>query len=162
MGNLWRSTAVLIIIVSTVVLQVLLTRYFPRLLVDLPLVSVLYLTIAKENLLWTIGSGTVVGFLQDSLSPGPLGLNGFTKISVGCLAYMANTFLAIDRVTTRWGMLFISSLLAGVLFPVLRILFLNRNEMFDGERILLSGLINASVGLPLFYIFDKISQSQNE
>jgi rod shape-determining protein MreD len=162
MGNLWRSTAVLIIIVSTVVLQVLLTRYFPRLLLDLPLVSVLYLTIAKENLLWTIGSGTLVGFLQDSLSPGPLGLNGFTKISVGCLAYMANTFLAIDRVTTRWGMLFISSLLAGVLFPVLRILFLNRNEMFDGERILLSGLINASVGLPLFYIFDKISQSQNE
>ena len=162
MGNLWRSTAVLIIIISTVVLQVLLTRYFPRLLLDLPLVSVLYLTIAKENLLWTIGSGTVVGFLQDSLSPGPLGLNGFTKISVGCLAYMANTFLAIDRVTTRWGMLFISSLLAGVLFPVLRILFLNRNEMFDGERILLSGLINASVGLPLFYIFDKISQSQNE
>jgi rod shape-determining protein MreD len=162
MGNLWRSTVVLIIIVSTVVLQVLLTRYFPRLLLDLPLVSVLYLTIAKENLLWTIGSGTVVGFLQDSLSPGPLGLNGFTKISVGCLAYMANTFLAIDRVTTRWGMLFISSLLAGVLFPVLRILFLNRNEMFDGERILLSGLINASVGLPLFYIFDKISQSQNE
>jgi rod shape-determining protein MreD len=162
MGNLWRSTVVLIIIVSTVVLQVLLTRYFPRLLLDLPLVSVLYLTIAKENLLWTIGSGTLVGFLQDSLSPGPLGLNGFTKISVGCLAYMANTFLAIDRVTTRWGMLFISSLLAGVLFPVLRILFLNRNEMFDGERILLSGLINASVGLPLFYIFDKISQSQNE
>jgi rod shape-determining protein MreD len=162
MGNLWRSTVVLIIIVSTVVLQVLLTRYFPRLLLDLPLVSVLYLTIAKENLLWTIGSGTLVGFLQDSLSPGPLGLNGFTKISVGCLAYMANTFLAIDRVTTRWGMLFISSLLAGVLFPVLRILFLNRNEMFDGERILLSGLINASVGLPLFYIFDKISQSQKE
>jgi len=162
MGNLWRSTVVLIIIVSTVVLQVLLTRYFPRLLLDLPLVSVLYLTIAKENLLWTIGSGTLVGFLQDSLSPGPLGLNGFTKISVGCLAYMANTFLAIDRVTTRWGMLFISSLLAGVLFPVLRILFLNRNEMFDGERILLSGLINASVGLPLFYIFDKVSQSQNE
>jgi rod shape-determining protein MreD len=162
MGNLWRSTVVLIIIVSTVVLQVLLTRYFPRLLLDLPLVSVLYLTIAKENLFWTIGSGTLVGFLQDSLSPGPLGLNGFTKISVGCLAYMANTFLAIDRVTTRWGMLFISSLLAGVLFPVLRILFLNRNEMFDGERILLSGLINACVGLPLFYIFDKISQSQNE
>src|SRR5262245_11461478 len=162
MGNLWRSTVVLIIIVSTVVLQVLLTRYFPRLLLDLPLVSVLYLTIAKENLLWTIGSGTVVGFLQDSLSPGPLGLNGFTKISVGCLAYMANTFLAIDRVTTWWGMLLFSSLVAGVLFPVLRILFLNRNEMFDGERMLLSGLINASVGLPLFYLFDKISQSQNE
>ena len=41
MGNFLRSAAVLIIIVSTVVLQVLLTRYFPRLLLDLPLVAVL-------------------------------------------------------------------------------------------------------------------------
>jgi len=161
MGNFLRSMAVLFIIVSTVVLQVLLTRYFPKLLLDLPLVSVLYLTIARENLLWTIFSGTAVGFLQDSLSPGPLGMNGFTKISIGCLAYMANTFLAIDRVMTRWGMLFISSLLAGLLFLSLRILFLNREEMIDGERILLSGLINACVGLPLFYLFDKISQPAN-
>lgn len=162
MGNFLRSSAVLIIIVSTVVLQVLLTRYFPRLLLDLPLVSVLYLTIAKESLLWTIFSGTAVGFLQDSLSPGPLGMNGFTKISIGCLAYMANTILAIDRVVTRWGMLFVSSLLAGLLFVLLRILFLNRNEIVDGERLLLSGLINACVGLPLFYVFDKLSQPASE
>jgi len=141
---------------------VLLTRYFPRLFLDLPLVSVLYLTIAKENLIWTILSGTVVGFLQDSLSPGPLGMNGFTKISIGCLAYMVNTILAIDRVVTRWGILFLSSLLAGLLFLVLRILFLNRNEMIDGERILISGLLNACVGLPLFYLFDKITRPAGE
>jgi rod shape-determining protein MreD len=162
MGNFLRSTAVIFIIVSTVILQVLLTRYFPRLFLDLPLVSVLYLTIAKENLIWTILSGTVVGFLQDSLSPGPLGMNGFTKISIGCLAYMVNTILAIDRVVTRWGILFLSSLLAGLLFLVLRILFLNRNEMIDGERILISGLLNACVGLPLFYLFDKITRPAGE
>src|SRR5437773_2110491 len=108
MGNLLRSTAVLVMIISTVVLQVLLTRYFPRLLLDLPLVAVLYLTMAKESLLWTILSGTVVGFLQDSLSPGPLGMNGFTKIAIGCLAYMTNTVIATDLVATRWGLLFVS------------------------------------------------------
>ena len=162
MGNFLRSTAVLIIIVSTVVLQVLLTRYFPRLLLDLPLVSVLYLTMARESLLWTILSGTVVGFLQDSLAPGPLGLNGFTKIAIGCLAYMANTVIAIDRIATRWGLLFVSSLLAALLFVLLRILFMNRHETIDGERILLSGLINACAGLPLFYVFDKISRPVNE
>ena len=89
-------------------------------------------------------------------------MNGFTKISIGCLVYMANTILAIDRVVIRWGMLLVSSMLAGVLFLALRILFLNRNEMIDGERILLSGFINACVGLPLFYLFDKISQSPSE
>jgi rod shape-determining protein MreD len=162
MKDFLRSFAVVIIIVSTVVLQVLLTRYFPRLLLDLPLVSVLYLTIARENLLWTIFSGTAVGLMQDSLSPGPLGLNGFTKIAVGCLAYMANAIIAIDRMATRWGMLFISSLLAGLLFLVLRILFLNRNEIIDGERLLLGGLTNACLGLPLFYFFDRISRSPDE
>jgi rod shape-determining protein MreD len=162
MGNFLRSAAVLIIIISTVVLQVLLTRYFPRLLLDLPLVAVLYLTMAKESLLWTIMSGTAVGFLQDSLSPGPSGLNGFTKIAIGCLAYMTNTIIAVDRVATRWGLLFVSSLLAALLFVLLRVLFLNRNESIDGERILLSGLINACAGLPLFYIFDKISRPAND
>src|SRR5262245_12802082 len=158
MANFLRSIAVLIIIVSTVVLQVLLTRYFPRLLLDLPLVAVLYLTMSRESLVWTILSVTVVGFLQDSLSPGPLGLNGFTKIAVGCLAYMANTVIAIDRVVTRWGLLFVSSLLAALIFLLLRVLFLNRNETLEGERILLSGLVNACAGLPLFYIFDKIGR----
>ena len=75
---------------------------------------------------------------------------------------MANTILAIDRVVIRWGMLLVSSMLAGGLFLALRILFLDRNEMIDGERILLSGLINACVGLPLFYLFDKISRSPSE
>ncbi len=158
MGNFLRSSAVVIIIVSTVVLQVLLTRYFPRLLLDLPLISVLYLTISKESLLWTIFSGTAVGFLQDSLSPGPLGMNGFAKISVGCLAYMANCIIAIDRVATRWGMLFVSSLLAAFTFLMLRVLFLDRHETMDGSRILLSALVNACAGLLLFYLFDKISR----
>jgi rod shape-determining protein MreD len=159
MGNFLRSAAVVIIILSTVVLQVLLTRYFPELLLDLPLVSVLYLTISRENLLWTIFSGTAVGFLQDSLSPGPLGMSGFTKIAVGSLAYMANTIIAIDRIATRWGMLFISSVLAGLLFLLLRVLFLDRHEIIDGARLLLGSLVNACAGLPLFYAFDRISHA---
>ena len=162
MRDFLRSFVFVILIVLTVVIQVLLTRYFPRFFLDLPLVSVLYLTITKESLLWTIFSGTAVGFLQDSLSPGPLGISGFTKIVIGCLAYMSNMVFAIDRVTTRWGMLFIGSLLGAFLFLGLRIMFLNRNEMIDGERILLSGFINACVGLPLFYIFDKVFQSTRE
>ena len=162
MSNFFRSSAVLLIILLTVVIQVLLTRYFPSLWLDLPLVAVLYLTIAKENLFWTIFSGTAVGFLQDSLSSGPLGMNGFTKISIGCLAYMANIIFAIDRVATRWAMLFLSSFLASTLFLVLRILFFNRNEMIEAERLFWSGLLNASIGLPLFYLFDRIIRPAGE
>jgi len=158
-----RYVAVLLLIMLMVVLQVVLTRYFPRLsLLDLPLIAVLYLTVARESLFWTVVSGSVVGFFQDSLSLSPLGMNGLTKISVGCLAYMANSIFAIDRVATRLALIFVSSILAALLFSGLRILFLNRNEMILGERILWSGAVNACIGLPLFYLFDKIVQSSVE
>jgi len=158
-----RYFAILLLIMLMVVLQVVVTRYFPRLsLLDLPLIAVLYLTVARENLFWTVLSGSAVGFLQDSLSLSPLGMNGFTKISVGCLAYIANSIFAIDRVATRLALLFLSSILAALLFSGLRILFLNRNEIILGERILWSGAVNAFVGLPLFYLFDKMVRSPNE
>ena len=156
MVNFLRSLSVLVIIMLMVTLQVVLTRYFPRLgMLDLPL-------IAKESLLWPIFSGSAIGFLQDSLSLSALGMNGFTKISIGCLAYLANSIFAVDRVLTRFGLLFLSSILATLLFLLLRIMFLNRNEVIDGQRLLLSGAVNALVGLPLFYLFDKIVKSPNE
>ena len=163
MVNFLRSLSVLVIIMLMVTLQVVLTRYFPRLgMLDLPLIAVIYLTIAKESLLWTIFSGSAIGFLQDSLSLSALGMNGFTKISIGCLAYLANSIFAVDRVLTRFGLLFLSSILATLLFLLLQIMFLNRNEVIDGQRLLLSGAVNALVGLPLFYLFDKIVKSPNE
>jgi len=158
-----RHVAVLLLIILMVVLQMVMTRYFPKLSsLDLPLIAVLYLTVSRESLLWTVFSGSAVGFVQDSLSPSPLGMNGFTKISIGCLAYMANSIFAIDRVVTRLALIFVSSLLAGLLFSALRVLFLNRSEMIWGERILWSGVVNACVGLPLFYLFDRILNSSNE
>jgi rod shape-determining protein MreD len=158
-----RYGAIFLMILLLVVLQTVTTRYFPKLSsLDLPLIAVLYLTLSRESLLWTVFSGSAVGFVQDSLSPSPLGMNGFTKISIGCLAYMANSIFAIDRIATRLALLFISSLLAAFLFSTLRVLFLNRSEMIWGERILWSGVVNACVGLPLFYLFDKILGSSNE
>jgi rod shape-determining protein MreD len=158
-----RYVAVFFLVLLMVVLQTVMTRYFPKLSsLDLPLIVVLYLTVTRESLFWTVFSGSAVGFVQDSLSPGPLGMNGFTKISIGCLAYMANSIFAIDRIATRLALIFISSLLAVLLFASLRILFLNRSEVIVGERILWSGLVNACVGLPLFYVFDKILSSPNE
>jgi rod shape-determining protein MreD len=163
MADFLRSLAVIVLIALIVVLQVALTHYFPWLsMLDLALISVLYLTLAKESLLWTIFSCSAIGFLQDSLSLSAMGMNGFTKISIGCLAHLANAIFAIDRVATRLGLLFISSILATLLFLVLRILFLNRNEMIDGKRILVSGALNACIGLLLFYVFDKIIKSPNE
>jgi len=163
MSNLLRNTIALALILLLVMFQLALTRYAPWLsMLDLPLVCVLYLTIAKESLVWTVLTGTSVGFLQDSLSLGALGMNGLTKISIGFLVYLANSVFAIDRLATRWVMLFLSSVTASLFFFLLRILFLNRDENVDVRLLLVSGVLNACIGLLIFYLFDRITQPSYE
>jgi len=162
MHHLLRNFQILILLVVVVFAQVLANRYFPFLFLDFPLFAVLYLTLAEENLVWTVVSGTAVGFLQDSFSPGLPGVNGFAKISVGFLAYLANAFIAIDRVVTRWVMLFGCSLLASLLVLVLRILFLDRSEILDWRRLLISSLLNSCIGLLMFYTLDKLFRPKND
>ena len=158
MSSFFRNASVVILVLLLVLFQVALTRYVPWLsMLDLPLVCVLYLTIAKESLVWTVLTGTGVGFLQDRLSLGALGMNGLTKISIGFLVYLANSVFAIDRLATRGAMLLLSSVMASLYFSLLRILFLNREEAIDLRLLLVSGVLNACIGLFIFYLFDRIT-----
>ena len=163
MSGLLKNAGVVLLVLLLVMFQLALTRYAPWLsLLDLPLVCVLYLTIAKESLIWTVLTGTGVGFLQDSLSLGALGMNGLTKISIGFLVYLANSVFAIDRLVTRWVMLLLSSVTASLFFYLLRVLFLNRDDIVDVKLLLVSGLLNACLGLLIFYLFDRITSPSYE
>jgi rod shape-determining protein MreD len=159
MSRFLRKAVIAALIVALLLFQLPLTRYAPWLsMLDLPLVCVLYLTIFKESLFWTVLAGTGVGFLQDSMSLGALGMNGFTIISIGFLVYLANSVFAIDRLTTRWAMLFLSSTMALLLSFLLRVLFLNRDEMIDVRLLLLSGVLNACIGMFIFYLLDRVTK----
>ena len=162
MSSFIRIVQILVLLVTTVFAQVLANRYFPFLYLDFPLFAVLYLTLAEESLVWMVVSGTAVGFLQDSLSPGLPGVNGFAKISVGFVAYLANAFIAVDRVVTRWIILFGCSLLCSLVVLVLRILFLDRSEIFYWQRLLWSSLLNACIGLLMFFLLDKLFRAKND
>jgi rod shape-determining protein MreD len=159
MSGFLRRAAIVTLILSLLAFQLPLTRYVPWLsMLDLPLVCVLYLTIFKESLFWTVLAGTGVGLFQDSMSLGAMGMNGFTIISIGFLVYLANSVFAIDRLTTRWAMLFLSSTIALLLLFLLRVLFLNRDEMIDVRLLLLSGVLNACIGLFIFYLLDRVTK----
>jgi rod shape-determining protein MreD len=157
MSSFLRKAAIAVLIFSLLLFQLPLTRYVPWLsMLDLPLVCVLYLTIFKESLFWMVLAGTGVGLLQDSMSLGAMGMHGFTVLSIGFLVYLANSVFAIDRLTTRWAMLFLSSTMALLLSFLLRVLFLNRDEMIDVRLLLLSGVLNACIGLFVFYLLDRM------
>jgi cell shape-determining protein MreD len=106
--------------------------------------------------------GTILGLWQDSLSLCPLGMNGLVKLAAIGLTFAANSYFAIDRFNTRWLLLFACSLFSSLALGGLRILFLNRDEMVNGQLVLLSGLLNATLGLLLFFLFDRIIQRESE
>ena len=163
MSGFLRDLVLIVLVLVLLALQLVLNRYVSWLsMLDLPLIAVLYLTLSKESLVWTVLSGTGVGFLQDSLSLGAMGMNGFTKISVSFLAYLANSVFAIDRLAARWIMLFLASVVATLMLFLLRVLFLNREEVVDVKQLLTMGLVNACLGLAIFYLFDRMTRDSND
>ncbi len=157
MMELLRPVPIGLLLILMVILQSFLAHQLPWLAVlDLPLMLILYVALTRDRLLWVILLGIAIGVGQDSLSLCPLGMNGLVKLSVGALAFFASAYIALDRINTRWGVLFCCASLSALLFWSLRILFLNQSEIFPGQTILLGGLLNATVGLPFFYILDKL------
>jgi rod shape-determining protein MreD len=157
-----RPAIAILLLLLTAVIQSFLVYHLPWMSVlDLPLIAIMYVVLTRNSLLMLIALSSCLGIWQDSLSLCPYGMNGLVKLTVGTIAYYSSTFLAVDRINTRWGMLFSCSMLSSLLFWILRVLFLNREELFAGQAILLGGLLNASLGLILFYVFDKILHRQD-
>ncbi len=157
MMELLRPALIGFLLILTVILQSFMAHQLPWLAVlDFPLILILYIALTRDRLLLVILLGIAVGIWQDSLSLCPLGMNGLVKLSIGTVAFFASAYIAVDRINTRWGVLFSCASLSALLFWSLRILFLNRSEFFPGQTILLGGLMNATVGLLFFYLFDKI------
>ncbi len=157
MMELLRPVLIGLLLILMVILQSFLAQQLPWIAVlDLPLLLILYIALTRDRLRWVILLGLAVGILQDSLSLCPLGMNGLVKLTIGTLAFFASAYIAIDRINTRWGVLFSCASLSALLFWSLRVLFLNRSELFPGQTILLGGLLNATLGLLFFYLLDKI------
>jgi rod shape-determining protein MreD len=157
MMELLRPALIGFLLILTVILQSFMAHQLPWLAVlDFPLILILYIALTRDRLLLVILLAIAVGIWQDSLSLCPLGMNGLVKLSIGTVAFFASAYIAVDRINTRWGVLFSCASLSALLFWSLRILFLNRSEFFPGQTILLGGLMNATVGLLFFYLFDKI------
>lgn len=154
---LLRPALIITLLVCMVLVQAFLAQYSPAVkIIDLPLLAVLYVTLTRDRLAGAIVLASALGLWQDSLSLSPLGLNGLVKLAICSLAYLANAFFAIDTPPIRWLLLFICSALSASASWALRLMFLNRGELLDEPLMLLSGLLNATLGLALFYLFDRV------
>jgi len=107
-------------------------------------------------------TGFIGGLLQDSLSLTPLGMNAFSKMSLGFIVGMFGREIIQSNLLTVSILVFVASIIKGVITLMLCYIF-NEGLIDSTIRIILpEAFINGLFSPILFYVFDKLFASELE
>ena len=150
-------------LIAAVVIQgILAYRFRVFAYVDLPLILTIYYGFTLGRPITSVVIGTSVGLMQDSLSGLPLGTNGFVKTLLGYLAATAGAKFDVDLLVTRVIAIFLFTLGNGVLVSILGLMTGAAPNADIGNSAwswLLSGTLNALLGLLMFGYHDRVTHA---
>lgn len=141
-------------------LQAFLPKVFPRLLIlDLPLLAVIFFAVARRNPIAGCVTGAVIGLLEDLLTHQPVGINGMAKAMVGYAASSIGVQVDVENITTRVLMNFGFSALQSVLLYLInrRLLGVPGYHFLWLHELVRAGL-NTAVAIPLFAVMDRLKR----
>ena len=147
---------------ALILIQAWLPKVFPRLLIlDLPLLAVIFFAVARRNPILGALTGAMIGLLQDALTGLPIGINGLVKTMIGYAASSIGLQVDVENVTTRILMNFVFSLLqSALLFLIQRYLLGMRNYHVLWVHELLRAGLNTAIGVPLFILLDRTKRRE--
>lgn len=156
----FRTGAVFVAAALALVLQAFLPIYVHSAeVLELPLLITIYFGLSRRNPSTGLLLGTVIGLLQDSLSAGPLGLNGIAKTLVGYVASSIGTRLDTEHPLSRFALTLGFFALQQSVLVVTQRLLLARIEPIFSIPILIHALINGAVAVALFTLLDRVRKS---
>ena len=140
-----------------ILLQATLPRIFPRLLIlDLPLVAVIFFSVSRRNPIFGALTGAAIGLLQDALTGQPIGIDGIAKTLIGYAASSIGLEVDVENITTRILMAFAFSLLqSGLLFLIQHYLLGIQAYRLLWRHELLRAACNTAIAIPLFLLLDR-------
>jgi len=107
-------------------------------------------------------TGFTTGLLHDSISNSPLGLMALPKLALGFAVGMIGRSVLKSNIATILLLLFLSTLIKGVVTLFLCYIFHNGMLSSVIHVILPESFYNALIAPPLFFLFDKIYRSELE
>ena len=123
---------------------------------DLVLIFVVYCGIhfQKNN---GIGMGVLVGFIQDNLSGGLLGINTLSKGLAGLFFSSLKDKIIVEGILPISYFLFAASLIDGMIYFIATTSLMGAQIQIDSlfYHIAFFGIYNAVAGLFLFHMFDR-------
>jgi rod shape-determining protein MreD len=142
-----------------ILFQVYVPRFFQFLgFLEMPLLVVVYFALMRRNQISGLMLGAVVGLAQDSLSKNPLGMFGLVDTLVGYFASSIGLRLDVENALMRVLLTFFFFVFHQFFYWVLAHALLSQHAPFDFTRTLLMGLLNAVVGLSLYFFIDKLRE----
>lgn len=138
--------------------------YLPRLapwliILDLPLIVVIFFAVARRSPISGVLTGGVIGMLQDLLLNQPIGINGMVKAIVGYIAASISLRVDVDALATRVVMNFGFCLLQSVMMlGIYHWLLQDVNVQVRWLHELLRAGVNTVIAIPLFFLLDSTKQ----
>ncbi len=143
-------------------LQHYLPKIFPHFLIlDLPLLAVIFFAVARRNPILGAVTGALIGLFQDALTGQPIGINGIAKTIIGYGASSIGVRLDVENLTTRILITFGFSLTqSAILYLISRTLLglQTPHPLYLHE--LLRAAINTAVAIPLFLLLDRFKHRE--
>ena len=123
---------------------------------DLALIFVVYCGVHFQRN-GGIGAGVIIGFVQDCLSGGLLGINTLSKGLAGLFFSVLKDKIVVEGFIPISFFIFTASLLDGMIYLTISI-SLTAAQIKEGAllfQMFVFGIYNSTVGLLMFYLFDK-------
>jgi rod shape-determining protein MreD len=156
----FRAWVLLAVPLAAILFQVYVPLFFQFLgFVEMPLLVVVYFALMRRNPVSGLIVGALVGLAQDSLSKMPLGMYGIVKTLVGYFAASIGMRLDVDHNFIRLLLSFVFFLFHQILFWVMERALLSHQPVFELQKWLVLGLLNAVVGAALFHFLDKLRET---
>lgn len=158
----FNPLAVVLVPLGLVLLQALLPKLWWRLsILDLPLIAVIFFSVARRNPIFGALTGSAIGLLQDAITGNPIGVYGICKSLIGYAGSSIGIKVDVENLTTRLLMNFVFSLLqSALLFLIHR--FLMGEKAFREQIVyeLIKAAINTGVAIPLFLMLDRLKKRE--
>jgi len=156
----FRAWVLIVIPLLAILFQVYVPLFFPILsFLEMPLLVVVYFALTRRSQVGGLLVGTLVGLAQDSLSKNPLGMLGIVNTLVGYFAASVGLRLDVDHPMIRLLLTFFFFLFHQFFYWLMVRALLGQQLVFETQRTLVLGLLNAVVGISLFHFLDKLRKA---
>ncbi len=139
------------------IVQAFLPKVFPlAILLDLPLIAVIFFSVGRRNPILGAITGAVIGLAQDALTGQPIGIFGIAKTIIGYAASSIGLQVDVENITTRILMNFGFCILqSALLFLIERYLLGLAAYRVLWLHELYRAVFNTLAAIPVFLLLDR-------